>query len=735
MINLRELKIKHNAICKKLASKRIKDSLDMIEELVKDAHDGDLIDTHYNLEFTYKNMLRYTVEGITDPERQKIYNHLVRDVYRLADQAYNKLMLKYSNDYIYELRRQNASTSLNLLLEQYAQHWSSVELQKIVNPNAENEPGIQDVSHKLFQYLWSHHELKETEHEQLKAFFYNKAYPWYLKAQLIGAINLALLNSFIPEYIDLLMDIAIHENDIISSRAISTLILAFSKYDARLPLNQKLHTRFSLLVEENNWSTLIQSIIIQLIQTRETERISKKLNDEILPEVVKLQPKFKDKLDIENMLSENMMEDKNPEWEDFFNDSPNLISKMEELTQWQMEGADVFLSTFKHLKHFSFFNSFDNWLLPFYATHPEIQKALNSENDVFKSSSLLDNLADSPFLCNSDKYSLMLSIPHMPSMQKDLMGQMFSSEMEQMAEMDKDEKALKAHQGKLIASNQFIQDLYRLLKVHPQRHQLEDVFAQRMDFHNKWFFSKLITNDSSLREIAEYYFKKEYYEEAIDIFNAIYNKDKTAVDIIQKVAFGYQKLNQFDKALNKYLQADLIGAESVWNKKKIALCYRHLKNVEKALQYYKEAENIDPENLSTQASIGHCYLELEEFEEALKYYFKVEYLDPGNNKVSRAIGWCSFVLGKFDQAEKYYNKLLVAETNKHDLINLGHTLWCKKLRKEALASYQKSIKLPKHSFNEFLETFHEDIPHLLKHGIEKQDIPLMLDQIRYSLED
>ncbi|WP_244825519.1 tetratricopeptide repeat protein [Carboxylicivirga linearis] len=735
MINLRELKTKHNAICKKLASKRIKDSLDMIEELVKDAHDGDLIDTHYNLEFTYKNMLRYTVEGITDPERQKIYNHLVKDVYSLADRAYSKLMLKYSNDFIYELRRNNATTQLSSLLEEFTQLWSNVELQKIVNSEAENDQEILHISLRLFQYLWSSPELKESDIEKLRQFFSNETYPWHIKSQLVGGINLALLNSFIPEYMDLLMDLANHKNDVISSRAITTIIIAFAKYDARLPLNPQLHSRFSMLVEEKKWNTLIQSIIIQLIRTRETERISQKLHDEILPEVVKMQPKLKDKLDLENMLSENLTDDKNPEWEDFFKDSPNLISKMEELTQWQMEGADVFLSTFKHLKHFSFFNSFANWLLPFYPTHPEIKKALDAESDVFKSSSLLDNLSDSRFLCNSDKYSLMLSIPHMPSMQKDLMGQMFSAEIEQMAEINKDEKALKAHQGKLIASNQFIQDLYRLVKVHPQRHQLEDIFAQRMDFHNKWFFKTLLTDNASLRELAEYYFKKEYYDEANDIFTTIYEKDKTAVDIIQKIGFGYQKLNQFDKALNKYLQADLIGAESVWNKKKIALCYRHLKNQEKALQYYKEAENIDPENLPTQASIGNCYLELEQYEEALKYYFKVEYLDPGNHKVGRAIGWCSFVLGKFDQAEKYYNKLLVAETNKHDLINLGHTLWCKKLRKEALASYQKSIKQPKHSFQEFLETFQEDIPHLLNHGIEKQDIPLMLDQIRYSLED
>ena len=169
----------------------------------------------------------------------------------------------------------------------------------------------------------------------------------------------------------------------------------------------------------------------------------------------------------------------------------------------------------------------------------------------------------------------------MPGMQKEMMGQMFSAEIEQMLEMEKDEKALQAHQGKLVASNQFIQDLYRLLKVHPQKHQFEDVFSQKMDFHNRWFFTQLLDDTSSLREIGEYYFKKNYYEDALEIFHIVLKKQSEAADIIQKMAYCQQQLTNYDDALKLYLKADLIGTNSVWNKKKIALCYRHLKKTER----------------------------------------------------------------------------------------------------------------------------------------------------------
>jgi len=387
---------------------------------------------------------------------------------------------------------------------------------------------------QLFQLLWCKSNMSSQDKTMLSQLFKNSTLPVHYKAVLTGGINLSLMTTFSADYIQLLIELSRHTEDAISGRALTALLLALNKYDDRLPLYPELYTQFFMLVEDNGMQSLIQSITIQLIRTRETERISKKLNDEILPEVVKMHPKLKDKLDLENLINDSVGEGKNPDWEDMFKDSPNLINKMEELTQWQMEGADVFLSTFKHLKHFSFFNDISNWLMPFYPTHPEVQQALQTEDAVFNSSTLLNGLASSRFLCNSDKYSLILSIPHMPAMQKEMMGQMFSAEIEQMLEMEKDEKVLQANQGKLVATNQFIQDLYRLLKVYPQKHQFEDIFSQKMDFHNRWFFSQLLDDTSSLREIGEYYFKKNYFEDALEIFQLVLKKHTEAVDVIQK---------------------------------------------------------------------------------------------------------------------------------------------------------------------------------------------------------
>jgi tetratricopeptide (TPR) repeat protein len=193
-------------------------------------------------------------------------------------------------------------------------------------------------------------------------------------------------------------------------------------------------------------------------------------------------------------------------------------------------------------------------------------------------------------------------------------------------------------------------------------------------------------------------------------------------------------MGDFETALDAYLKAELYGVNQLWNFNKIALCYRNLKNPVRALEYYEAAEKIDPENLGNQLNIGNCLLELEKYEEALKCYFKVEYLTPGNKKVWRPIAWCSFLTGKKDQAEKYFLKLLGDEPNKHDFINMGHVQWSLGNRRAALDYYRKSISKNGFSEAEFLEVFEEDQIHLLNQGVDKDDIPIMLDQLRYFLE-
>ena len=203
--------------------------------------------------------------------------------------------------------------------------------------------------------------------------------------------------------------------------------------------------------------------------------------------------------------------------------------------------------------------------------------------------------------------------------------------------------------------------------------------------------------------------------------------------MLEKVAYSFQMLGDFKTAMKYYKQAEIFNANKEWTQKKIALCYRHLKKPKKALEYYQRAEVLKPDNLYTQASIGHCYLELKDYEKALKYYFKVEYLNPKNTRVWRPIAWCCFVEGKFDRAAKYYSQIEAQSPNKHDFLNMGHLEWCQGNKSKAMNLYKKSIEVKGNTLEDFFSSFEEDKPFLLKHGINPDDIPIVLDHLLYQI--
>ncbi len=721
-------------VTKSLSEKKIKSALTILKSIISEYHKGNLSDELYNIEYTYKSMLKYMVDGAEDPQRQNVYNNILLSCYKLSDNLFSSVKGNISDDLFYEIKRNekiNLDKNLSTLISNF--YSDNTKKQILDNTNIKDSHNPHSTL-LLFNKLWIENSFDETEITELKKLLQDQNVHFSIRCIFVSAISIGLIQEFSLKKLLILFDCLSINEETIKQRALTGLLFVLYKYDNRLILYPEIIARLNLLQEDTKTIKNIVTITIQLIRTLETEKISNKLNEEILPEVVKMQPNLKNKLDLDNLLGDKITEGENPEWEDFFKDSPELLNKLEELTELQMEGADVFLSTFKMLKHFSFFNTLHNWFIPFYVDNKEIDEVTREGNGIFSNQNIQDSLANSGFLCNSDKYSLFLSVPHMPQFQKDMMSKMLEQQLEQMDEIEKDEKMIQPDKKEAVISNSYIQDLYRFFKLHPQHSHFEDIFAWQMDFHNKFFFNSIITDTTQLRQIGEFFFKKEYFKEAAELFSLLEKKEPNHLEMVQKTAFCKQQLENYDEALNLYLKADIIKPNQFWTTKKIALMYKYLKKADKALEYYQLAEKIKPEDLHTQASIGHCYFDLKNYKEALKYYFKVEYLDESNTKVWRPIGWCSFCTGNLEQAEKYYHKILVSSSNKYDLINMGHIFWCKNNPKEAIKFYQKAIVLMDNKIDEFLEIFTEDKYLLHENGIKDEDIALVLDQLRYLLE-
>ena len=739
----KEIKIQYLGICNHLAGRKLKPAFDLLEKMISENGLGNFYDEYRNLEQTYRYMLQYTVEGIRDPERQKIYRHLIVSAFELADKIQEALLQKYSYSHEYEkkrLFRDRFISRFDTFFTELEEFYLDRELKSLIegseirtsDQEAELSKHQQNMV-RMFYHIWFRDKWTEEETTFLNHFFSSELIQPHWKSLQVSAILLSLLRHFDEGKFSLLFGLYGSDENEISQRALVALIIGLYQYDPRIPFYPEISGRLQIANESPGFKRNLERVIIQFIRSRETEKIQKKIKDEIIPEMIKISPNLKDKINLDSLMEEGWSEDKNPEWEEIFKGSPGLMDKMEEFSELQMEGADVFIGSFSMLKMFPFFSEFTNWFIPFFPENPEIARFVDLLVPVNRQ--FIHAINSAPVLCNSDKYSFCLSIQNLPEENREFMARGMKAEMDQLTELENDEELTAPGRKAEFISNQYIQDLYRFYKLHPRKSDFEDIFNWRFDFHNKTALGSILKEDlKMLRNIAEYYFSKNYFTEAAEIFNYLLTIEKSG-ELYQKVGFCYLESGDYDMALDAYLKAELYELNRSWNLKKIALCYRKLKNSEKALEYYRLAEKLESENLNIQLSIGHCQLELGLYEEALKSYFKVEYLAPGNKKVWRPIGWCSFVSGKKEQAEKYFLKLMNDEPNKHDFMNMGHVQWSLGNRKPALGYYKKSISETGFAEAEFLEIFEEDLHHLLAWGVDKDDVPIMLDQLRYSLEE
>jgi len=309
-----------------------------------------------------------------------------------------------------------------------------------------------------------------------------------------------------------------------------------------------------------------------------------------------------------------------------------------------------------------------------------------------------------------------------------MMLEMFNAEIEGMNELIKDDEILNKSMMDRYQFTQYIQDLYRFFKLHPYKSEFVDVFGEELDLYNSSILTETWFNPELYKKIGALYFEKEYYKNSLEVFQILYDKGVNELEVIEKIAYSYQKLGNFEEALNYYKKAEFFDEHIAWSTKKIALCYRELDNTAKAIEYYLKSENLEPENMYVQAHLGHSYLRVEEYEKALQHYFKVEYFAPSNTMILRPIAWCSFVLAKFENAQKYYEKLREKnQANQFDFLNMGHVEWCLNNTEKAVEFYKEAYSLGARDNLKFKQNFYEDKPYLIKHGVPELEIGLMLD--------
>jgi len=721
-----------NTLYRLIQSRQLKIAIDAIRRWAIDGQMAEVNESLNELEFNYRLLIQYVEDGINDPHRERVYQTMVRQAFHLVDTLKEEWMIMYASGYEYaqvRQERQQKESTLDYVSELENLSSGHVLISLLAggedpeHEKAENALKHEQLRAETFRQIWLSVAMPAERFTALLTSDYIQAND---KAFFVTALTLFLLRQFNEERLGLLLNACLHDDELVRQRALVGLWVVAGRYNERLPFYHNFDEQFQRLKDDANFLSSMKMIMIQFIRTAETEKISKKIQEEILPEMMKIAPQLKDKLDMESWASPDEWEDKNPDWQEMIEQS-GVADKLMEMSELQMQGADVYMNTFAQLKQYPFFGEAINWLLPFDKTYSGIADLFGKQHYLF------NTLVNTGFLCNSDKYSLAFSLKSLPESQRNTMMQAFKIEDEQYREAMRDGQVIPTDRMAEQISNQYIQDLYRFFKLNPYRNDFYPLFDLALSFHRLYIFERLQFSLDQQTAIADFYFGHEHYNEALEMFQTLVEKSDTPSGLFQKMGFCFQQKGDFQHALEFYLRAEALIPTQKWLTRKIAFCYKMIGNVEEALAYYRRVESLESDNLSIQLQIGHLLLQQQRYEEALNTYFKVE-LSKSEPKVWRAIAWCSFLSGKKEQAEKYSQKIIENHATKHDWLNAGHIAWAMGKRTEALNRYVKSVQLFREEHDDFFVAFERDAAYLTTAGIDSIEMAFMIDNLRYKLQ-
>ena len=720
-----------NKLYEYLDSKQLVLAFKTLRVMVDDTQKWELNEELNRLTTSYGYMLQYLSQGVLDPQRDNVLSQILVDAYTLTDKTVISLAASQSTHIFYQREQQYKNVKLQNLVEEYIVAQNKIQLLSSVDEaNLDNDASTslmrqcEALESDIFNKLWSSFPLNKDEEESVKALFANEQLPSHLKSLVLSALMLGLSKFFDAPKLILLLDSYCKLNDTeLKLRAIINAVIIIYLYRNRINAYKDVLTALKSLEIQSDFEGDMQLIFTRLIHSRNTDNISRKLKDDIMPELQKLSPDLFNKIKGKTPGTIDISDiEENPHWQEWL-DKSGITRKLEEYNELQLQGGDVFISTFAKLKSYPFFNTLSNWFLPYHDKCTAVTSAFGG-----KKHPLTGLFKVMPILCDSDKYSMLLSIAAAPESQRNMMFQQFEAQREQLQELQNEEvQSVMKMRDNIV--NRYIQDLYRFFKLYSRRREFKSIFDSDINLTEVDCLKPYITHTPTLSVIAEFYFKNGFYDDAIKFYRLMVSNHDADPHVYQKIGYSFQSLGKWHEALRNYSRYELVDSSDVWNTKQMAQCYRSLHDHAKAIEYYSKALDISPQSVNLCLSLGHCFLDKGDYDKALQQYYKADFMPKAKHRAWRPIAWCSLLTGKHEQAVNYYKKIIREDTaTSQDYLNYGHVLQVMGNIAEAIAQYRESLALENHNEETFAKQYMADAKYVVnKLGVQACDYALLLD--------
>ncbi len=661
----------------------------------------------------YNRIIAYAMTGNPDPGRKEQIAGISSRIYSALDLAIREKEIIDTPTLYYNTARTERlrpADTIGALLEQMAQTAAGASAFALAGlPQAETakrRQAVEQAERRVFERVWVTVPLTADDAGRLYEAIADPERPERQRLLIVSALTLNALQFYSERTLLSLLRAARADSVAVQVRATVGAVLVMARWPRRSN-SPAVNLQLETLRESSKWSLDVEHTLLQLIRTADVEKISRQMQQEIIPEMMKLRPDFYKHI---NNPEEPL--EMNPEWEEKLRQS-GLQSKLEKLSEMQSEGGDLFFSMFSMLKGYAFFNHPSAWFLPFETDRSEVVEALGHDITMGEMVSL------APTMCDSDKYSFILSLNKLPDAHKQAITAQLDQANVNLAELAESELLPEEQQRRSLLTR-YIQDLYRFFRLFRRKGEFIDPFAGIINPVGIPALADDFRSDEKRRLVAEFFFKHEHWNEAIELFRLVAPDTQSW----QKLGLALRKTNRPLEAAEAFEKADMTHPDSPWTLRQMGLAYRAAGRSEKALEAFTRLEVLEPDSASNALRIGYCHLDLGNFHEALHSFYKAEFMDETSTKPLRPIAWSAFINHDFETSRKYYDRLMSLETpSPTDYLNMGHLALAMGQMREALNFYRLFSSEPK----ELLAALRGDADILADAGVDITIIPLIVD--------
>lgn len=599
---------------------------------------------------TYSRLLDFFKKGFPDPGRQQMINSIGKSLTFLAGRIDFETKVNDNEGLYYARIRADRLSPANLvkLLESY------LSIHNMLSMGAD-ESETADRLYKKRDELLERVFLKsmilrsETDGEALEfipKMMESADYPTDAKLQVLSALTLDLMAAFDREIFIMLLEIYDrYDNPAVQAKALTAVFIALHLYSDMIASDGELILRLGNLSDSIMAYRHLREIVLTMIRTRDTGRVNEKFQKEVLDNFKNFKPNVK--MPDSDMLRTDINGDDvelNPEWQEFLEKS-GIEKKLRKFSELQSEGADLMMITFAQLKNFSFFRSPANWFLPFDKNHSSLVHYRDLASD-----SLNTFLSFPGLMCDSDKYSLALSLSQMPADQRLMLNSQMEAQQQQMSAELESKLLSKANPEFANEVLMTMRSIYRFINLFAGASTcFHNPFDKPVDVTRIPALEDLLCEEEILQLVSEFYFKHGYYREALNLFNLQERQSGLNMYLAEKIGYCHERQLDYASAYAYYAKAELLGASSKW-------LWRRMLNVladsdpQLALQYAEQLYNADPDSLKSRLEYIKALKNTSDEEKLLKLLYKCYFENPDFATTTLMLVRILFNQGDYDKA-------------------------------------------------------------------------------------